>query len=208
MVIPCYLISIRKLVRGLIMEEIIFENEIAYKTKYDGYYVTKSGKVITTKVKGGQGRINIFQPREHCYKVDKDGYLEVCLSFIENNRHIRKYYRVHRLVYETLMGDIPQELTIDHIDANPQNNSIENLQILTRENNTRKALKNKKSPKRFMYQLYKNNIYVGTFDRKELGKNIGLKGKDFYQDTNNKKQLLLQGYQWNLESVEDIERIS
>ncbi|RGI08380.1 HNH endonuclease [Ruminococcus sp. TF12-2] len=198
MVIPCYLISIRKLVRGLIMEEIIFENEIAYKTKYDGYYVTKSGKVITTKVKGGQGRINIFQPREHCYKVDKDGYLEVCLSFIENNRHIRKYYRVHRLVYETLMGDIPQELTIDHIDANPQNNSIENLQILTRENNTRKALKNKKSPKRFMYQLYKNNIYVGTFDRKELGKNIGLKGKDFYQDTNNKKQLLLQGYQWNL----------
>lgn len=198
MVIPCYLISIRKLVRGLIMEEIIFENEIAYKTKYDGYYVAKSGKVITTKVKGGQGRINIFQPREHCYKVDKDGYLEVCLSFIENNRHIRKYYRVHRLVYETLMGDIPQELTIDHIDANPQNNSIENLQILTRENNTRKALKNKKSPKRFMYQLYKNNIYVGTFDRKELGKNIGLKGKDFYQDTNNKKQLLLQGYQWNL----------
>ena len=198
MVIPCYLISIRKLVRGLIMEEIIFENEIAYTTKYDGYYVTKSGKVITTKVKGGQGRINIFQPREHCYKVDKDGYLEVCLSFIENNRHIRKYYRVHRLVYETLMGDIPQELTIDHIDANPQNNSIENLQILTRENNTRKALKNKKSPKRFMYQLYKNNIYVGTFDRKELGKNIGLKGKDFYQDTNNKKQLLLQGYQWNL----------
>lgn len=198
MVIPCYLISIRKLVRGLIMEEIIFENEIAYKTKYDGYYVTKSGKVITTKVKGGQGRINIFQPREHCYKVDKDGYLEVCLSFIENNRHIRKYYRVHRLVYETLMGDIPQELTIDHIDANPQNNSIENLQILTRENNTRKALKNKKSPKRFMYQLYKNIIYVGTFDRKELGKNIGLKGKDFYQDTNNKKQLLLQGYQWNL----------
>lgn len=198
MVIPCYLISIRKLARGLIMEEIIFENEIAYKTKYDGYYVTKSGKVITTKVKGGQGRINIFQPREHCYKVDKDGYLEVCLSFIKNNRHIRKYYRVHRLVYETLMGDIPQELTIDHIDANPQNNSIENLQILTRENNTRKALKNKKSPKRFMYQLYKNNIYVGTFDRKELGKNIGLKGKDFYQDTNNKKQLLLQGYQWNL----------
>ena len=198
MVIPCYLISIIKLVRGLIMEEIIFENEIAYKTKYDGYYVTKSGKVITTKVKGGQGRINIFQPREHCYKVDKDGYLEVCLSFIENNRHIRKYYRVHRLVYETLMGDIPQELTIDHIDANPQNNSIENLQILTRENNTRKALKNKKSPKRFMYKLYKNNIYVGTFDRKELGKNIGLKGKDFYQDTNNKKQLLLQGYQWNL----------
>lgn len=199
MVIPCYLNSIREQnKKGLIMEEIIFKNEIAYKTKYDGYYVTKSGKVITTKVKGGQGNIDNTNPREHCYKVDKDGYLEVCLSYIENNQHIRKYCRVHRLVYETLIGDIPKGLTIDHIDANTQNNSIENLQILTREDNTRKALKSKKSSKRFMYQLFKNNICIGIFDRKELENFIGLKYKDFYKDTENKKQLLLQGYKWNL----------
>lgn len=33
------------------MEEILFENEIAFKTKYDGYYVTNSGKIITVNKK-------------------------------------------------------------------------------------------------------------------------------------------------------------
>ncbi len=180
------------------MEKLLFENEFAYKTKYSGYYVTKSGKVVTTKVKGGQGSLNNSNPREHCYKTDKDGYLEVCISFVENDKHLRKYCRVHRLVYETLVEEIPQGLTIDHKDGNVRNNSLDNLQLLSREDNTRKALKNKKSPKRFFYRLYKDNTYIGTFDRKELYKNIGVKYKDFYQDTGNKKQLLLQGYRWDL----------
>lgn len=190
------------------MDTILFENEIAYKTKYNGYYVTKSGKVITTKIKGGQGSLDYNHPREHYYKVDKDGYLEVCISFIENHTHKRKYYRVHRLVYETIIGDIPNELTVDHIDSNTQNNNINNLQLMSRENNTRKALKYKKSTKRFKYKLYKNNLYLGTYDRKELKNLIGLRHKDFYSETSNKKQLLLQGYKWNLESVEDIEKVS
>ena len=49
-----------------------------------------------------------------------------------------------------------------------------------------------------MYQLFKNNICIGIFDRKELENFIGLKYKDFFKDTENKKQLLLQGYKWNL----------
>lgn len=190
------------------MDTILFENEIAYKTKYDGYYVTRSGKVITIKIKGGQGSLDYDNPREHCYKVDKDGYLEVCLSFVKYGKHKRKYIRVHRLVYETIVGVIPEEMTIDHIDSNPSNNNICNLQVMPRDENTRKALKNKKSPKKFLYNLYQNNLFLGTYDRKELENLIGLKYKDFYKDTYNKKQLLLQGYRWNLESVEDIERIS
>ena len=190
------------------MDTILFENEIAYKTKFDGYYVTKSGKVISVKVKGGQGSIDYNNPREHCYKTDKDGYLEVCISFIEDGVHKRKYYRVHRLVYKTIINDIPDELTIDHIDNNPLNNNIENLQLMSRAGNTQKALKNKKSSKRFKYKLYKNNLFLGIYDRKELEDLIGLKSKDFYKETSNKKQLLLQGYKWNLESVEDIEKVS
>lgn len=190
------------------MDTVLFKNEIAYKTKYDGYYVTKTGKVITVKVKGGQGSMDYSNPREHNYKVDKDGYLEVCLSVVEDNIHKRKYRRVHRLVYETIIGSIPNELTIDHIDANPQNNNIENLQLMTREDNTSKAKKGKKSTKRYKYKLYKDNSYLGIYDRNELEKVIGLKHKDYYIETNNKRQLLLQGYKWVLESVEDIEKVS
>lgn len=191
------------------MEQIIFENEIAYKTKYDGYYVTKSGKVVTVKVKGGQGKVDYSNPREHNYKTDKDGYLEVCLSCVINGEHKRIYKRVHRLVYETIVSEIPDGLTIDHINSKEKSkNSIDNLQVLSREDNTRKAVKGVKSPKRYMYKLYKDDVYLGLYDRNELRTKIGLKHKDYYSDTSNKKQLLLQGYKWILENVEDIERVS
>lgn len=190
------------------MDRILYNNEIAYATKYDGYYVTKSGKVITIKVKGGHGSLDYNSPREHYYKTDKDGYLEVRLSIVVNGIHKRKYIRVHRLVYETIVGEIPQNLTIDHIDANRVNNRIENLQLLSREDNTRKALKNKASPKRYIYDLYLHDVFIGKFDRKGLQEYIGLQYKDFYRNSNRKRELLLQGYRWNLESVEDSEKIS
>lgn len=191
------------------MEQILFENEIAYKTKYEGYYVTKSGKVITVKVKGGQGKLDYNNPREHNYKTDKDGYLEVCLSCVINGDHKRIYRRVHRLVYETIIGEIPQELTIDHIKSKEKsNNSIDNIQLMTRGDNSRKANLGIKSSKRYRYKLYKNEEYVGLYDRSELNEKIGLKYGDFYRESSNVKQLLLQGYKWILENVEDIEKIS
>lgn len=45
-------------------------------------------------------------------------------------------FRVHRLVYNTFVGEIPSDMEIDHIDRNKQNNSIENLRILDRRSNS------------------------------------------------------------------------
>lgn len=59
--------------------------------------------------------------------LDKDGY----------KRFRNKY--VHRLVYETFVGEIPKDKTIDHIDGNKQNNHISNLQVLSRGDNSRKS---------------------------------------------------------------------
>ena len=98
--------------------ELLFNDEIVKETKYKGYLVTQSGKVLTAKVKGGQGKIDYEHMREHCYKEDKDGYKEVLLS----NNGDRKYMRTHRLIWETFNGEIPDNLTIDHIDTNKQNN--------------------------------------------------------------------------------------
>lgn len=47
---------------------------------------------------------------------------------------------VHRLVYRTFVGVIPSNMEINHIDHNKQNNSIENLELVTREENMRKAV--------------------------------------------------------------------
>lgn len=187
---------------------ITFENELAYKTAYDGYYATMSGKIISVKKKGGQGSIDLSAPREHSYKIDKDGYLECCISVIENGKHKRLYRRVHRVVYETFYGPISDELTVDHIDKNTKNNSISNLRLLTREENTRTALKGKKSPKRFLYKLLFNGQPLGIFDRLELKERIGLGLKDYYRDTSNVKRLRKLGYEWIVVSVEDIEKVS
>jgi uncharacterized protein YerC len=42
----------------------------------------------------------------------------------------------HRIVYALVHGECPSDLTIDHIDCNKDNNSIENLRLLTRSENS------------------------------------------------------------------------
>ena len=156
-------------------KKILFNNEEAFATKCVGYYVTKSGKVISIKVKGGQGKIDETNPREHNYKKDKDGYLEVLLS----NNSKRKYYRIHRLIWETFYGDIPMDLTVDHIDGNKTNNNIENLRLLTREENARIANSNKQSKKAFEYEV---NGIIKT--RKMIEQEFGISRKFWYNSKN------------------------
>ena len=157
------------------MKIIYFNNEEAWETYYPGYFATRSGKILSVKVKGGQGKLDYNHPREHNYKVDKDGYLEVLFS--DNNN--RKYMRVHRVIWETFNGPILDDLTIDHIDGCITNNSLNNLQILSREDNTRKATKNKKSPKRFLYMV--NNQIM---DRQQIQKEFGFSNKFWYNPKN------------------------
>jgi hypothetical protein len=79
-------------------------------------------------------------------------YFQVILS----KGNAKKQLFVHRLVYEAFVGLIPEGLTIDHIDCNPRNNTVENLQVLTREENSRKGgLKRvlKKQPHTIFYNL-------------------------------------------------------
>ena len=53
-----------------------------------------------------------------------------------------KTFRVHRIIYETLVGDIPIDLQINHKDFNRSNNKVSNLEVTTREENVRHSLQN------------------------------------------------------------------
>lgn len=195
--------------------KVTYDNELIYyngyfcvKTIYDGYYATMNGKIVTIKIKGGQGSMDIRCPREMPYKVDKDGYLEVCLSIVDEfGQHRRIYKRVHRLVWETFNGPIPNDLTIDHIDSNKQNNCLSNLRLLTREENASIAHKNRPSHHRYIYELRKNGSLIGTYDRKQLNAMFGISNKIWYRDFVSYFNNL--GYDIKLlGSVEDIERIN
>lgn len=125
----------------IINREIIFDGILFKETKYENYFVSKCGKIISIKKKGGRGSVDINNPRYHSLKIDKDGYFEVCISMILDGVHKRIYRRLHRLIYETWIGEIRH--TINHIDMNKKNNNIDNLEDITVQENTKLAKKSK-----------------------------------------------------------------
>lgn len=48
---------------------------------------------------------------------------------------------IHRIVWELFYGDIPNGMTVDHIDGNKINNKIENLQLLSIVDNVMKSIR-------------------------------------------------------------------
>lgn len=65
-------------------------------------------------------------------KTKKNKYKEVAL-YINNQKCTMKY--VHRLMYETFVGEIPSTHQINHIDGNKSNNLIDNLELVTPSEN-------------------------------------------------------------------------
>ena len=193
------------------METIVYNGELAYKHSIDGYYATKSGTAISVKVKGGQGKLDYSKPKPLAIKYDKDGYQELCLSYVDNGKHKRKSIKVHQFVWEVFNGNRDLSLTIDHIDGDKLNNNSDNLRQISREENTSIARKGKltwqkgkKHSHRNIYKTYKNDVYIGDYDKKELGEMFGLKDRDFDKE-NTKRKTTLNIRIINL--VEDTERV-
>lgn len=90
------------------------------------YAVSSTGKVRreTTNTSGRAGRLmKLTRTRR--------GYFNVNLSF--DGR--QKGFRVHRLVWEAFNGPIPEGLVINHIDGDPGNNHLSNLEAVTTSEN-------------------------------------------------------------------------
>ena len=68
--------------------------------------------------------------RPHKY-TPKKVYPKVTFSYKCKNKSIT----LSRLLYAWFKGDIPEGYVVDHIDNNPWNNSLDNLQLLTQEEN-------------------------------------------------------------------------
>lgn len=98
---------------------------------YPNYTVTDEGDVYSTK----WGYPKQLKPQKA--SQSKKGYVQVRL-FNEEYKTGRLQY-IHRLVYSSFRGDIPKDLELDHIDGNPRNNNLSNLQLITRRGNNIKA---------------------------------------------------------------------
>ena len=106
-------------------------NNCVYKIhpEYDLYAGSKDGYII-----------NIIKQIPHKGNKTHRGYL---------NCKVRKFgqlgfkhYQIHRFIWESFNGMIPPEMQIDHINDVKDDNRLCNLQLLTQQQNCKKAAKN------------------------------------------------------------------
>lgn len=100
--------------------------EITYDNiRKDTYFISPDGRVFSKYL----GRLMTT-------KQDKDGYLEIGLQTTGGKQ---RWFKIHRLVALTYIGNPPSSLkdpTIDHIDANILNNHYTNLRWIERSINS------------------------------------------------------------------------
>lgn len=101
------------------------------------YYVSNDGRVFNLSK-----NIELHQ--------EKSGkYYRVCCQYNLNGKH----FLVHRMVWEAFKGEIPKGYDIDHLDGNPKNNSLENLEMVTHQENIKR--------RKMDYSYTVNNFYRG-----------------------------------------------
>ena len=98
------------------------------------YYVSSTGRIFNM-----EKRIEMRQ--------EKTGkYFRVRLTY-----GINKHLLVHRMVWEAFNGPILKGYDIDHLDGNPANNSLDNLEMVTHQENLKR--------RKMDYNYAVNNFY-------------------------------------------------
>jgi len=121
-------------------------NELTELVGFPDYWAHPNGEIYTTKVSpryNPNGELRLLKP-----SYNKSGYLYYGL-FVErlNNKSKRFWPRAHKIIYQTLVGDIPDGYEIDHIDDIRHHNNVDNLRLLTHSQNMKKAYARKRALK-------------------------------------------------------------
>lgn len=82
------------------------------------YFISNRGRL--KKVDGEERIVSV--------KNSKGWYLTIPLT----HKKKRKTCRIHKLVYEAFLGDIPEGCHVHHIDGSKQNNNVENLFLFSK----------------------------------------------------------------------------
>lgn len=101
---------------------------------YPNYQVSNLGNVKSLDYKG-TGKEKMLKPQKN-----RKGYLTVTLY---KNRK-GKIFMVHRLVYETFVGEIPDGMQCNHINEKKDDNRLENLNLMTPKENSNWGTRNKR----------------------------------------------------------------
>lgn len=137
---------------------------IKFINGYEGKYgVDEQGNVYSYCIMGSRSGRTVKEPvrilKPHTGK--NSDYLLVGLS---NNDETVSNKLVHRLVAETFLPNPENLPEIDHIDDNPKNNCVENLQWVSREQNMAKVFSHSSPVRNYrITQLIYQNVDIGYF---------------------------------------------
>lgn len=120
---------------------------------YEGLYqVSSTGKVKSMNY-GRSGVPGIIRTGDN-----GSGYQFVQLHNADKKY---KYHYVHRLVWESFNGPIPEGLQINHKDENKSNNSLRNLEVMTPKQNANYGTRNIRGALPKMKPIAKIDIATG-----------------------------------------------
>jgi hypothetical protein len=98
---------------------------------YENFEVFDNGEIYLLK-DGCRKKLNQ-------YKTSRDGKYR-CVSVTENG--VQKHYSVHRLVANAFIPNPENKPQVNHIDGDPSNNCVDNLEWVTGKENVLHAYKN------------------------------------------------------------------
>ena len=113
----------------------VFYNDIEFypMENFDGYYISKCAKVLSTRPKNGRGDCDIKHLREINACTNSRGYKTIHLH---NGKRMVK--SIHTILGDTFLKDTKgEDMELDHIDKNKLNNNLNNLRFVSRSDNQR-----------------------------------------------------------------------
>lgn len=143
---------------------------------YEGYEVSNTGKIKSLKTN------RLLKPQKN-----NCGYLYILLT--DQNKKV-KINLIHRLVFDSFVG-IDDGLEINHLDEDKENNRLDNLELITHEENLKKYRDNHPFFMKYMSQksvlkrqekkIDKINVAFDVFneeDKRERNRNLLKKVND------------------------------
>ena len=130
------------------------------KDLIDNGYFVEGEKVFKQRSKGVKEVKQHLIITNHKYGKEKS-YIYVSLIIKRlSGVHKQTPIGLHNVIYAWYKGELPLGYDVDHIDNNPLNNNIDNLQLLTHEENLQKR------PIKGVNQWY----YINGYDEESWAK--------------------------------------
>jgi hypothetical protein len=139
----------------------VWKDAVGYKNLYAVSNIGRIARLSRITI-GNDGKTYPFRCRLLSPYKDCNGYMVVGLYKDGKTT----YKKVHAVVVESFIGEIPKNMEIDHIDCNRSNNTLSNLRICSHKENinnpiTKSKFRNPK-PSSYSFTIERTDKYGNT----------------------------------------------